>query len=74
MTDVEACEFRKIHKEIILVLYVVMQVFIFCLLTRPIPYLSIYLKTLSLSQAVCTTPSPTLFYPAHLRLYAVANN
>jgi hypothetical protein len=26
MTDVEACEFRKVHKEIILVLYVVMQV------------------------------------------------
>lgn len=29
MTDVEACEIRKVHKEIILVLYIVMQVFIF---------------------------------------------
>jgi len=43
MTDVEACEFRKIQKEIILVLYIVLQVFNFCLPTRPIFYSFIYL-------------------------------
>jgi len=72
--DVEACECKKIYKEIILVLYVVMQVFIFCLLNRPIFYSHIYLTTLSISQAVCTTHSPTLYCPVHLWLYSVDNN
>jgi hypothetical protein len=66
MTDVEECEFRKIHKEIILVFYIVMQIFIFCLLARPIFYSFIYLTTLSVPQAVCTTPSPALFCSSHL--------
>jgi len=66
MTDVEVCEFRKVHKGIILVLYIVMQVFNFCILTRPIFYSFIYSTTLSVSQTVCTTPRPTLFSPAHL--------
>jgi len=64
--DVEACECKKLYKEIILVLYVVMQVLIFYLLNRPIFYSFIYLTTLSVPQAVCTTPSPTLFCPTRL--------
>jgi hypothetical protein len=74
MTDVVACEIRKIHKEIILVLYIVIQAFNFCLLTRPIFYSCIYLTILSVSQAECTTPSPTRFCVAHLWLYAVEGN
>jgi hypothetical protein len=59
----------KIHNEIILVLYIVMQVFNFCLLTRPIFYSFIYLRTLSVSQTVRTTPISDRTYNAYLRPY-----